>query len=87
MAGMWLSSIEAITVGPAGQYATVGETGTFSADAAGTLRFSGGFLAGRVAHLKESDGKPAIVFIRDENEVGGEPTIDASDTWCYFEPR
>ena len=57
------------------------------AEAERTLRMETGPLAGRVAQVRESSGKPAIVFIRKENEVDGRPTIDISDTWCYFEPR
>jgi len=59
------------------------ERGRYS-ETDGTLRMETGTLAGRVAHVRESSGKPAIVFIRRENEVGGRPTIDISDTWCYM---
>jgi hypothetical protein len=46
-----------------------------------------GPLAGRLAELGESDGKPALIFKRKPNEVEGRPTIDISDTWCYHRPR
>lgn len=71
--------------GPA-EYEAMEERGRY-AEADGTLRMESGPLAGRVAHLRESDGRPALVFVRKENEVDGRPTLDISDTWCYFEPR
>ncbi|MCC7266131.1 MAG: hypothetical protein IT546_02190 [Caulobacteraceae bacterium] len=86
--GLQNSSMTEISLLGGGRYEALGDRGRFQYDAGrGLLRMIGGGLAGRVAHAEESDGKPAIVFIRDENEVGGEPTIDISDTWCYFKPR
>lgn len=68
------------------EYEAMDERGRYSLEGE-TVRVKTGPLAGRVAHLRESSGKPAIVFLRRENQVGGKPTIDLSDTWCYFEPR
>ena len=86
--GLQGSSITSIDILDDGRYRALGEVGSYSWDAGtNTLDLTGAALAGRVAHMKQSDGKPAIVFVRKENEVGGKPTIDISDTWCYFEPR
>ena len=50
-----------------------------------TLTLEDGEFAGATAHYKlDSDGKPAIVFVRKENEPKGHK-IDVSDTWCYLD--
>lgn len=84
--GLQNSSMTSMRIlGPA-EYEAMDERGRYT-ESAGTLRMATGALAGRVAHLRESDGKPAIVFLRGENEVDGKPALDLSDTWCYVQPR
>jgi hypothetical protein len=86
--GIQGSSMTSMNVLGEGRYEALGDAGNFTYDAgSNTLNLAGGGLAGLVAHIEQSDGKPAIVFIRKENERGGTPAIDISDTWCYFEPR
>ncbi|MGQ7791333.1 hypothetical protein ACUN0C_02875 [Faunimonas sp. B44] len=86
--GLENSSIIEMHVLEGSRYRALDEVGAFQVDpGSGVLRLTSGALTGRIAHLKASDGKAAIVFLRKENEVGGRPTIDISDTWCYFEPR
>lgn len=86
--GIQNSSMTSMNVLGDGRYEALGDIGSFGYDeGSNTLSMQGGGLAGLVAHLEQSDGKPAIVFIRKENEKGGTPAIDISDTWCYFEPR
>lgn len=86
--GLENSSLIELHVVEGSRYRALDEVGTFQFDpGSGVLRLTSGALAGRLAHLKASDGRPAIVFLRKENEVGSRPTIDISDTWCYFEPR
>lgn len=85
--GLQNSSMISMRIHSATAYEAMEERGRYAFEAAEkSLRMETGPLAGRVARLRESDGKPAIVFIRKENEVGGRPTIDISDTWCYHEP-
>ncbi|HEX6912635.1 MAG TPA: hypothetical protein VF142_19670 [Longimicrobium sp.] len=84
--GLQNSSMTSIRIQGPAEYEAMDERGRY-AESDGTLRMETGPLAGRVAQMRESSGKPAIVFIRKENEVDGRPTIDISDTWCYFEPR
>lgn len=84
--GLQNSSLVSLDVIPATEYQALEERGRYAVDA-GTLRMESGALAGRVAHLEESDGKPTIVFVRDEKEVDGRPTIDVGDTRCYHELR
>lgn len=84
--GLQNSSMTSMRIHGPAEYEAMEERGRY-AESGGTVRMRTGPLAGRVAHLRESSGKPAIVFIRSENEVDGRPTIDISDTWCYFEPR
>lgn len=87
-AGIQNSSMTSMNVLGDGRYEALVDAGGFAYDAgSNTLNLTGGGLAGLVAHIEQSDGKPAIVFIRKENEKGGTPAIDISDTWCYFEPR
>jgi len=86
--GIQNSSMTAMNVLDGTRYEALGDVGSFAYDAGSNrLRLDGGGLSGLVAHIEESDGKPAIVFIRKENERDGEPVLDISDTWCYFEPR
>ena len=62
----------------------VGETVKFDFDG-GLLTLLEGEFKGATARYKlDSDGKPAIVFNRKENEAKGHK-IDVSDTWCYLE--
>ena len=84
--GLQNSSMVSLRIHGPAEYEAMEERGRYAADGE-ALRMETGPLAGRVAHVRESDGKPALVFLRDENEVDGRPTIDISDTWCYFEPR
>lgn len=84
--GMQTSSMTSMRIRGPAEYQAMDERGRYS-QSDGALRMETGPLAGRVAHVRESSGKPAIVFIRKENEVDGKPTLDISDTWCYFEPR
>ncbi|HEX2210549.1 MAG TPA: hypothetical protein VHG93_22910, partial [Longimicrobium sp.] len=84
--GLQNSSMTSMRIHGPAEYEAMEERGRYT-ESDGTLRMETGPLAGRVAHLRESSGKPAIVFVRRENEVDGRPTIDISDTWCYFEPR
>lgn len=84
--GLQNSSMTSMRIHGPAEYEAMEERGRYT-ESGGTLRMETGPLAGRVAQLRESSGKPAIVFIRKENEVDGRPTIDISDTWCYFEPR
>jgi hypothetical protein len=86
--GIQNSSMTSMNVIGDGRYEALGDAGSFTYDdGSNTLNLNDGALAGLVAHIEQSDGKPAIVFIRKENERGGTPAIDISDTWCYFEPR
>lgn len=84
--GLQNSSMTSMRIHGPAEYEAMDERGRYT-QSDGTLRMETGPLAGRVAQMRESSGKPAIVFIRKENEVDGRPTIDISDTWCYFEPR
>lgn len=84
--GLQNSSMTSLRIHGPAEYEAMEERGRYT-ESDRTLRMDTGPLAGRVAQLRESSGKPAIVFIRKENEVNGRPTIDISDTWCYFEPR
>lgn len=85
--GLQGSSMTSVRIHSATEYEAMEERGRYAFDAAeGTLRMGTGPLAGRVARVRESGGKPAIVFLRKDNEVDGEPTIDVYDTWCYFQP-
>ena len=84
--GLQNSSMVSLRVHGPAEYEAMEERGRYAVDGE-ALRMESGPLEGRVARLRESDGRPALVFIRDENEVGGRPTLDISDTWCYFEPR
>lgn len=84
--GLQNSSMTSLRIHGPAEYEAMEERGRYT-ESGGALRMETGPLAGRVAQLRESSGKPAIVFIRKENEVNGRPTIDISDTWCYFEPR
>jgi hypothetical protein len=87
--GIQNSSMISMTVRDATRYEALGDVGRFTYDAgSNTLNLVDGGLAGLVAHIEQSDGKPAIVFIRKENQTeDGMPVIDVEDTWCYFEPR
>lgn len=85
--GLQNSSMVSLRIHSATTYEAMEERGRYAFDAAArTLRMATGPLAGRVAGVRESDGRPAIVFVRKDNEVDGRPTIDISDTWCYFQP-
>lgn len=84
--GLQNSSMTSLRIHGPAEYEAMDERGRYT-ESDRTLRMDTGPLAGRVAQVRESDGKPAIVFVRKENEVNGRPTIDISDTWCYFEPR
>lgn len=84
--GLQNSSMTSMRIHGPAEYEAMEERGRYT-EADGTLRMETGPLAGRVARVRQSSGKPAIVFIRKENEVDGRPTMDISDTWCYFEPR
>lgn len=77
------SSLTEISILPKQRMKIVGELVPFRLDGS-TLTLEDGEFAGATAHLKTSDGKPAIVFIRKENEPKGHK-IDVSDTWRYFE--
>jgi hypothetical protein len=83
--GLQNSSMTSMRIHGPAEYEAMGERGRY-AEADGRLQMETGPLAGRVSELRESSGKPAIVFIRRDNEVDGRPTIDISDTWCYLEP-
>jgi hypothetical protein len=86
--GLQNSSMTSMSVRDATHYEALGDTGGFTYDAgSNTLNLTGGGLDGLVAHIEQSDGKPAIVFLRKENETGGMLALDIEDTWCYFEPR
>jgi hypothetical protein len=87
--GIQNSSMISMNVRDATRYEALGDVGRFTYDAgSNTLNLVDGGLAGLVAHIEQSDGKPAIVFIRKENQTeDGMPVIDVEDTWCYFEPR
>ena len=85
--GLQVSSMVSMRIHSATDYEAMESRGAYRFDPADrALRMESGPLEGRVARMKESDGKPAIVFVRTENEVDGKPTIDISDTWCYFKP-
>lgn len=85
--GLQNSSLVSMRIHSATEYEALEERGRYRFDAAaGTVRMESGPLAGRVAGVRESDGKPALVFRRKDNEVDGKPTLDISDTWCYFQP-
>lgn len=86
--GIQNSSMTSMNVRDATHYEALGDAGGFTYDpGSNTLNLTGGGLDGLVAHIEQSDGKPAIVFIRKENETGGMPALDVEDTWCYFESR
>jgi hypothetical protein len=78
------SSLTEISILPKQKMKIVGENVSFSYE--GTLlTLLEGEFKGATAHYKlDSDGKPAIVFIRKENETKGHK-IDVSDTWCYLD--
>jgi hypothetical protein len=85
--GLQNSSMVSMRIHSATTYEAMEERGRYRFDAADRkLHMETGPLAGRVAGLRESSGKPAIVFVRKDNEVDGKPTLDISDTWCYYEP-
>lgn len=84
--GLQNSSMASLEIHSVTEYEAMEERGRYSAEGE-AIRMETGSLAGRVAQMRTSSGKPAIVFIRKDNEVGGRPTIDISDTWCYHEPR
>lgn len=77
------SSLTLIDILPKRRMSIAGEVVSFSFDGS-ALRLLDGSFAGVPAHLKTSDGKPAIVFRRKEVEAVREK-IDVSDTWCYFD--
>ena len=72
--GLQGSSVTSIDILDGGRYRALGEVGGYSWDA-GTNRLdlTGGALAGRVAHMKQSDDKPAIVFVRRRTRSGASP--------------
>jgi hypothetical protein len=85
--GTGRSSIQYVEVLAGGRYREPRGSGAYTPDrATATLRFSTGPLAGHVAHYQTgTNGKPALVFERAENNgAGGRPTIDVSTTYCYF---
>jgi hypothetical protein len=84
--GLQNSSMVSLRIHGPAEYEAMDERGRYTAGGE-ALRMETGPLAGRVARLRESSGKPAIVFLRRESEVDGKPTLDVSDSWCYFEPR
>ncbi len=85
--GLQNSSMTSMRIHSATTYEAMEEQGSYRFDPVDRkLRMETGPLSGRVANLQESSGKPAIVFIRKDNEVDGKPTLDISDTWCYHEP-
>jgi hypothetical protein len=72
--GIQGSSLTSMNILGEGRYEALGEAGGFTYDAgSNTLNLTDGGLAGLVAHMEQSDGKPAIVFIREENESGEGP--------------
>lgn len=78
------SSLTEISILPKQRMKIVGETVPFRLSGS-TLTLEDGAFAGATAHYKlDSDGKPAIIFVRKENEAKGHK-IDVSDTWCYLE--
>jgi tetratricopeptide (TPR) repeat protein len=62
----------------------VGETVGFSFENSILTLLEGEFRGATARYKLDSDGKPAIVFNRKENEAKGHK-IDVSDTWCYLE--
>lgn len=62
----------------------VGETVKFRQEGSILTLLEGKFKGATGQFRKDSDGKPAIVFRRKENEAKGHK-IDVSDTWCYLD--
>jgi hypothetical protein len=85
--GIGRSSIQYVEVLPGNRYREPRGSGAYTPDrATATLRMTSGPLAGHVAHYRTgTNGKPALLFERGENDgAGGRPTIDVSATYCYF---
>lgn len=82
--GLTRSSIDSIDIRPGSRYRAVGGGGRYRYSA-GTakLRIASGPLRRRVARFQPG-ARPTIIFRRAENERRGKPTIDVSDTYCYF---
>jgi hypothetical protein len=62
----------------------VGETVRFRQEGSILTLLEGKFKGATGLYKKDSEGKPAIVFRRKENETKGHK-IDVSDTWCYLD--